>query len=1296
MSSSLAGVKELLKVSEEITDAVATNKPIVALESTIYTHGALGNELALQHSDLVRSNGGIPAIIAIVDGVPTVGATASDILRMIESGSAVKASRRDIAYIAGMGLTGQKIHGGTTISGTMLLARLAGIRVFGTGGLGGVHRGGHDSMDVSADLTELGRTRVAVISSGCKGFLDIPRTLEFLETQGAHVSTFADGRSGKIDFPAFWARDSGIKSPSVVQTEKEAAAIILAQERLGIESGLLFANPIPEEFGIPAPEMQAYIEQAVREANEKGFTGSANTPYILGRLKELTGEKAVIANKALVTSNITRATNIAVELSRLLSSGSEPVKTFNSFPVAPSAAPTELKNPAVTADSKADILVAGSVAVDLSCDYAPKSGDTSPVLHTSNPSSISQSIGGVGHNVALAAHSVSKHARVRLCSMVGDDVAGKTILNGLKASGLDTTYIRQLGHEYHGSNRTAQYVAVNDANKNLVMAMADMGIFTNHSFPEYWKSAVRGTKPKWLVVDGNWSEKDIRAWLKAGQDQDCKIAFEPVSTAKSMNLFCPQKGHPKLRVFPKPTVDIASPNSYELAAMYSAARENGYLESPEWFDIIDSFGMRGARDRFVRMTSAELTDAGVPVQSVQLLPYIPTIVTKLGPQGVLLTTILGKDDPRLRDPDSEEYIVARSTNDHPSVGGLYMRLFSAAEKVQNIVSVNGVGDTFFGVLISGLAQGGKVENLIDVAQAGSCLTLKSHESVSPDLHRLEKFESEDEAPQKKPTIALYDKDSDEEELERLVLGNKAGFRAQLFKDDGLFDSTWDVEGKELQLAEQDPGLEDIEDADLFMFDTGAAPGTAQITKAAKSTDGNAPVWEDSDDDRLAISLAGATRLRKLRQTEAEDLVSGTEYSRRLRQQYLRLNPLPAWAREADGRPSKRRRSSAASDSSADDDSDSEISAQPLEKFLRDVNSLAGAGSTKKRRLRPEVIDIQRTREIPDKHKAPVACLSFHPEYPVLLSSSTASVLYLHHIAPAAHPTPNPQLTSVQVKQVDVRRAEFLYPHGDKVIFAGRRKYFHHWDLKTGTVQKTTQILGHRLEHKTMERFRLSPCGRYMAIVASTRKGGGIINILNTTSMQWIAAARLSSQNGIADFAWWSTGNGMTILGRDGQVGEYSMESRSFVGIWHDEGCVGGIVLALGGHQGPAALGDDRWVAVGSNSGITNIYDRNELVVLKSEEVTIKERPTPTRVFEQLVTPITHITFSPDGQLMAFGSQHKKDALRLVHLPTCTVYRNWPTEQTPLGRITAVAFGNQSDLLAVGNDTGKIRLWEIRS
>ena len=200
----------------------------------------------------------------------------------------------------------------------MVLARLAGIRVFGTGGLGGVHQGGENSMDVSADLTELGRTRVAVISSGAKGFLDIPRTLEFLETHGAVVSTFADGRAGDVPFPAFWARDSGIKSPSVTQTEAEAAAMIYAQEQLGIESGLLFANPIPEAFAISREDLESAIKTAVREADDKGFSGSANTPYILLRIRELTGGRSVPANRALVRSNVERAAKVAVELSSLL------------------------------------------------------------------------------------------------------------------------------------------------------------------------------------------------------------------------------------------------------------------------------------------------------------------------------------------------------------------------------------------------------------------------------------------------------------------------------------------------------------------------------------------------------------------------------------------------------------------------------------------------------------------------------------------------------------------------------------------------------------------------------------------------------------------------------------------------------------------------------------------------------------------------------------------------------------------------------------------------------------------
>jgi pseudouridylate synthase / pseudouridine kinase len=220
------------KISEEIREALHSRRPIVALETTIYTHGfpypdnvALASEL----ESIVRSNGGVPATIGILDGVARVGLSPEELIRLASSAgqpSTLKLSRRDLSYACGLRLNGKLFNGGTTIAATMILAHMAGIKVFATGGLGGVHRGGESSMDVSADLTELGRTPVAIISSGCKSFLDIPRTLEYLETQGVGVATFARGRGSQVDFPAFWSRESGVKSPMVVQTEKEAAAMI--------------------------------------------------------------------------------------------------------------------------------------------------------------------------------------------------------------------------------------------------------------------------------------------------------------------------------------------------------------------------------------------------------------------------------------------------------------------------------------------------------------------------------------------------------------------------------------------------------------------------------------------------------------------------------------------------------------------------------------------------------------------------------------------------------------------------------------------------------------------------------------------------------------------------------------------------------------------------------------------------------------------------------------------------------------------------------------------------------------
>jgi pseudouridine-5'-phosphate glycosidase/pseudouridine kinase len=299
---------------------------------------------------------------------------------------------------------------------------------------------------------------------------------------------------------------------------------------------------------------------------------------------------------------------------------------------------------------------------------------------------------------------------------------------------MDTSCVRRLSDP---SSRTAQYVAVNDSQKSLVMAMADMDVFTTHSYPVEWNSTVATSKPKWLVVDGNWAEASIRSWIKAGKKNGARVAFEPVSNAKSARLFYSSKTEEKLGVYPAHSVDLATPNQYELAAMHAAAHQNGYLEDQRWWEVIDALGMNGARDRFMSITSASLTDAGIPQQAIRLLPYIPTIITKLGDQGVLLTTLLRKEDHRLLDVTFSPFILSRSYHDNPDIGGVYMRLFPVVEKVQDVVSVNGVGDTFLGVLIAGLARGGKIEDLVHVAQKGAVMTLRSSESVSEELGALE-------------------------------------------------------------------------------------------------------------------------------------------------------------------------------------------------------------------------------------------------------------------------------------------------------------------------------------------------------------------------------------------------------------------------------------------------------------------------------------------------------------------------------------------------------------------------------
>ena len=234
------------------------------------------------------------------------------------------------------------------------------------------------------------------------------------------------------------------------------------------------------------------------------------------------------------------------------------------------------------------------------------------------------------------------------------------------------------------------------------------------------------------------------------------------------------------------------------------------------------------------------------------------------------------------------------------------------------------------------------------------------------------------------------------------------------------------------------------------------------------------------------------------------------------------------------------------------------------------------------------------------------------------------------------------------------------------------------------------MIGHGEVQRSMERFKLSPCGRWVGFVGSGRKGGGTMSILDANTCQWIAEVRVEGKGGVADFDWWGDGEGLVIAGKGGEIVEWDGRDRRIVARWVDEGAVGTTVIALGGGGfGSKALGNDKWVAVGSASGIVNIYDRRQW----STE-SVPARPKPVRAFDQLTTPTSHLEFSPDGQLLCMTSRWKRDALRLIHLPSCTVYRNWPTTSTPLGRITAVAWSPTSELIAVANEQGKIRLWEV--
>ncbi|KAJ2088810.1 hypothetical protein GGI16_006300 [Coemansia sp. S142-1] len=303
-----------LHLSPAVRNALANGEPVVALESTIISHGMpypQNIETARQVEQIVKENGATPATIALIDGKIHVGLGDAELEQLGKSGkSAIKTSRRDMAAVLS-----QRLLGATTVSGTMVAAHMAGIRVFATGGIGGVHRGAELTMDISADLTELGRTPVAVVCAGAKSILDLPKTLEFLETQGVPVVAYGESRR----FPAFFSLDSGLLAPWAMQTPEQVARLIKTNAELGLMTGQVIAVPIPNEYAESSAEIERAINVAVREAEEQGIKGKECTPFLLQRIVELTGGMSLIANIALVKNNARVASQISTSLASMVS-----------------------------------------------------------------------------------------------------------------------------------------------------------------------------------------------------------------------------------------------------------------------------------------------------------------------------------------------------------------------------------------------------------------------------------------------------------------------------------------------------------------------------------------------------------------------------------------------------------------------------------------------------------------------------------------------------------------------------------------------------------------------------------------------------------------------------------------------------------------------------------------------------------------------------------------------------------------------------------------------------------------
>ncbi|XP_059155907.1 uncharacterized protein LOC131940979 [Physella acuta] len=702
-----ASCNNFIRVSDEVREAIHARKPVVALESTIITHGMPyphNFSTALSVERRVRENGAVPATVAVLNGKLCVGLCDTELILLAEKNSnLIKVSRRDLPYVLSQGLSG-----GTTVSGTMIAAHLAGIPIFATGGVGGVHRGAETSFDISADLTELGRTPVTVVSSGIKSILDIPKTLEYLETQGVCVVTFGKDKN----FPAFFSPDSGCLSPYNVQTHLEAAQLINTQLKFGLTSGTLVAVPIPAEFAATGEIIQHAINEAHELARKNNVTGKEVTPYVLKTINELTEGESLVANIALVENNASVAAGIALCLSQLesgvpLEQIATPPQTTSCSLLSSPALKSALEDSAnklkknLPSDSvptcdKSKLcgrpIVIGSTVVD----YSVQVNDPKFQLNGGTyPGKVSQSYGGVGRNLADCLSRLEYNPV--FLSAVGNDSHSSAM--SAFCGHMDLSSVQKVPE----MSTASCYVLLSQGKFLLGIGDMDINFKFDIDHVKNFESLLESAPI--VVLDGNFTPQVIHSVVTKCAKFSVPVWFEPTDLFKAKIPFETDAWK---------NLTFISPNLGELISMYQS--------------FLAKTGQKEMEVNISEESSSldEILEISVPMCR-HLVKHIPVVLLTLGRHGVLLCHSLGNIQQLLPLP-----LDNRSRN---TFSATYYPGFSKDMEPSRIVSVSGAGDCLAATVVAGMLAGDPADVCIKNGLWAAYLSLLSASAVPDTITR---------------------------------------------------------------------------------------------------------------------------------------------------------------------------------------------------------------------------------------------------------------------------------------------------------------------------------------------------------------------------------------------------------------------------------------------------------------------------------------------------------------------------------------------------------------------------------